>query len=64
MARYEIKERTRRGERERLCNRCGMWWALDRFEKNPKCPDGRTGECRLCRAERRAGHRAKTKESA
>jgi len=53
MGRINIYERTVRGKRQRRCNRCEFWWPLDSFEKNTKCQGGRTGECRVCRAERR-----------
>ena len=58
MARLEILARVRKGIPERRCNRCEMWWRLDAFARSPQMKDGITGECRLCRAERRARYRA------
>jgi hypothetical protein len=56
MPQPEVLTRVRHGVRERRCNRCEMWFPEDRFERNRQCVGGMTGECRLCRAERRLYH--------
>lgn len=38
---------------EKVCSRCGVLQALDRFPKNARCRDGHTGVCKNCANTRR-----------